>query len=155
MFELTVLNVLKTTRFKKWDWFRFWKKYWELNLELKGSEYISVFPLIFQFSLNVSYSCKSADKLAIAACKEPIYSYFLFLHFMYHLSLIYINYNLSEYLYFCKMKTFKTCRKVKITISPRGGNFQFSARGENHVYLKKNPTPWGEFHLVDRCLSIT
>ena len=34
------------------------------------------------------------------------------------------------------MKTFKiSCRKVKISISSRGGNFQFSARGESYVYL--------------------
>ena len=36
------------------------------------------------------------------------------------------------------MKTCKiSCRKVKISISPQGGNFQFSARGERYVYLKK------------------
>ena len=36
------------------------------------------------------------------------------------------------------MKTSKiSCRKVKISISPRGGNFQFSARGERYMYLKK------------------
>ena len=36
------------------------------------------------------------------------------------------------------MKTCKiSSRKVKISISPRGGNFQFSARGERYVYLKK------------------
>ena len=46
------------------------------------------------------------------------------------------------------MKTFKiSCRKVKICISPRGGNFQFSARGETYVYLKKI-SPRGEFHLA-------
>ena len=46
------------------------------------------------------------------------------------------------------MKTFKTsCRKVKIYISPQGGKFQFSARGERYVYLKKI-SPWGEFHLA-------
>ena len=45
------------------------------------------------------------------------------------------------------MKTFKiSCRKVKIFIFPRGGNFQFSVRGERYVYLKKN-SPWGEFPL--------
>ena len=54
-------------------------------------------------------------------------------------------YNLTECLYFYKMKTFKiSCRKVKISISPRGGNFQFSARGERHVHLKKI-SPWGDF----------
>ena len=36
------------------------------------------------------------------------------------------------------MKKFKIlCRKFKIPILPRGGNFQFSARGERYVYLKK------------------
>ena len=59
-----------------------------------------------------------------------------------------VSYNLTEYLYFYKMKTFKiSCRKVKICISPRGGNFQFSARGETYVYLKKI-SPRGEFHLA-------
>ena len=28
-------------------------------------------------------------------------------------------------------------RKVKISISPRAGNFQFSAQGERYAYLKK------------------
>ena len=39
------------------------------------------------------------------------------------------------------MKTCKiSCRKVKISISPWGGNSQFSALGERYVYLKKiNP----------------
>ena len=31
----------------------------------------------------------------------------------------------------------KSSRKVKISISLRGTNFQFSARGERYVYLKK------------------
>ena len=36
------------------------------------------------------------------------------------------------------MKTYKiSCRKIKISISPRGGTFQFSAGGESYVYLKK------------------
>ena len=57
-------------------------------------------------------------------------------------------YNLSEYLYFYKMKTYKiSCRKVKISISPGRGHFQLSAPGERYVYLKKN-SPWGEFHLA-------
>ena len=48
------------------------------------------------------------------------------------------------------MKTFKiSCRKVKISILPQGGNFQFSARGERYVYLKKKKnSPWSEFHLA-------
>ena len=48
-------------------------------------------------------------------------------------------YNLSEYLYFYKMKTYKiSCRKVKISISPGRGHFQLSAPGERYVYLEKN-----------------
>ena len=36
------------------------------------------------------------------------------------------------------MKTFKkSCRKVKISISLRGGNSQFSPRGERHGSQKK------------------
>ena len=59
-----------------------------------------------------------------------------------------VSYNLTEYLYFYKMKAFKiSCRKVKMYISPRGGNFRFSARGETYVYLKKI-SPRGEFHLA-------
>ena len=57
-------------------------KYWELSLELKVSEYISVFPLNFQFSLNAPYSCKSANKLTTAAFKEAITTAIIFfLHF--------------------------------------------------------------------------
>ena len=47
------------------------------------------------------------------------------------------------------MKTFKTsCRKVKISISLRGGSFQFSARGGKYMYLKKM-SPQGELHLAN------
>ena len=47
---------------------------------MKGDEYISVFLLILQFS-NVLYNCKSANKLATVACKDPI-STALFLFFI-------------------------------------------------------------------------
>ena len=43
------------------------------------------------------------------------------------------------------MKTFKICRKVKISISPQGGNFQFSARGERYMYVKKKIHPGVDF----------
>ena len=52
------------------------------------------------------------------------------------------------------MKTRKICRKVKISISPRGGTFQFSARGERYVYLKKI-SPRGEFHLAYTYVPLT
>ena len=56
--------------------------------------------------------------------------------------------HLSEYTYFYKMKTFKiSYRKIKISISPRGGNFHFSVGGESYAYLKKI-SPQGEFHLA-------
>ena len=58
----------------------------------------------------------------------------------YNLSLIFCQ--LSKYLYFYKIKTCKvSCRKIRISISPRGENFQFLARGERYVYLKKNSPP--------------
>ena len=47
---------------------------------MKGDEYISVFLLILQF-YNVLYNCKSANKLATVACKDPI-STALFLFFI-------------------------------------------------------------------------
>ena len=106
-----------------------WTKRFKLSLETKSNEYISVFPLIFQFPLNVLCSYKA---LINSTCNSGLYriykhSYFLFFP-AYNLSLIFCQ--LSEYLYFYKMKTSKiSCRKVKISISPRGGNFQFSARG--------------------------
>ena len=63
-------------RFQKWDSCSrcqaLKQKHWELSLEIKDSEYISVFPLIFQFLLNVPYSCKSANILAPVAYKEAI-----------------------------------------------------------------------------------
>ena len=49
------------------------------------------------------------------------------------------------------MKAFKlSCRKVKISISNRGENFQFSARGERYVYLKKITLGW-----ISPCQRIT
>ena len=82
-----------------------------------------MFPLIFQFPLNVLCSYKA---LINSTCNSGLYriykhSYFLFFP-AYNLSLIFCQ--LSEYLYFYKMKTCKiSCRKVKMSISPRGGNF--------------------------------
>ena len=122
------------------------QKDWKLSLEIKSNEYISVFPLIFQFPLNVLCSYKA---LIHSTCNSGLYrtcKHSKFFFSAYHLSLIFCQ--LSEYLYFYKMKTCKiSCRQVKISISPRVGNFQFSARGERYVYLKKN-SPGGEFHLA-------
>ena len=43
-------------------------------------------------------------------------------------------------MFFYKMKTFEvSCRKVKISISHRVGNLQFSVQGEKYVYLKNHP----------------
>ena len=111
--------------------------HYKLSLEIKSNEYISVFFLILQFPLDALCSYKA---LINSICNSGSYkihkhSYFLFFP-AYNLLLIFCQ--LPEYLYFYKMKTCKTSsRKVKITISPRGGNFQFSARGEMYVYLKK------------------
>ena len=138
-------------RFEKWDSRSrcqvLEQKDWELSLEIKSNEYISVFPLIFQFPFYAA-----VQALINRTCNsslQRIYkdSYFLFLQLItynitYHWS--FVSYNLSEYLYFYKMKTYKiSCRKVKISISSRDGNFQFSARGERYVYLKIS-----EFHLA-------
>ena len=85
---------------------------------------------------SVPCSCKSANKLAAAACKKPISTAIFFFSY------------LAEYTYFYKMKTFKiSYKKVKISILPRGGNFLFSGRDESYVYLKKI-SPRGEFHLA-------
>ena len=44
------------------------------------------------------------------------------------------------------MKTFEiSCRKVKISISPRGGKFQFSARGEINTCISKKSHPGVSF----------
>ena len=43
-------------------------------------KYISVLSLIFHYSLNVPYSCKSANKLTTGACKEPISTAFSTFH---------------------------------------------------------------------------
>ena len=51
-------------------------------------------------------------------------------------------------MYFYKIKTFEiSYRKVKISISPWGGNLQFLVRGERYLYVKKF-SPQGEFHLA-------
>ena len=106
-------------------------------MEIKSNEYISVFPLIFQFPLNVLYIYKALIDSTRKSGLYRIYKHSYFLFFpAYNLSLNFCQ--LSEYLYFYKMKTCKiSCRKVKIPISPLGGNFQFLAQGERHVYLKK------------------
>ena len=55
MFELITVNVLQ--RFEKLDSRSrcqvLEQKDWKLSLEIKSNEYISVFPLIFQFPLHV------------------------------------------------------------------------------------------------------
>ena len=119
---------------------------------------IFLFPLIFQFSHNV---LRSYEALINSTCnsgwhrifKHSLIFFFSSLQLItdlienleaqlfsffpaYNLSLIFCQ--LSEYLYFYKMKTCKiSCRKVKISISPRDGNFQFSARVERCVFSKK------------------
>ena len=110
---------------------------WKLSLKIKSNEYSSEFPLIFQFPLNVLRSYNALIKSAYNSGLYRIYkhSYFLFFFPAYNLSLSFCQ--LSEYFY--KMKVCKiSCRKVKISILPGGGIFQFSARGERYVYLKKN-----------------
>ena len=64
----------------------------------------------------------------------------------YHWS--YINYNITEYLYFCKMTTFKT----SLSISPRGWKFSvFSPKWKVRVSQKKFHTRV-KFHLRVICL---
>ena len=97
---------------------------------------------------SVPYSCKSVSKLATATCKEPIRAAIFFFSISTEIVTCHLSNHLSEYMYFYKVKTLKiSCRKVKISISPWGGNFHFSARGESYVYLKKI-SPRGEFHLA-------
>ena len=120
MLELIAVNVLQ--RFEKLDSRSRCKvleqKDCKLRLEIKSNEYISVFPSIFQFPLNVSCSYKA---LINSTCSSGLYriyksSYFLFFPAC-NLSLIFCQ--LSEYLFLYKMKTRKrSCRKVKISISP-------------------------------------
>ena len=99
------------------------QKDWKLSLEIKSKEYISVFPLIFQLPLDVLCSYKA---LINSTCNSGLHRICKQSHFLYfpayNLSLIFCQ--LSEYLYFYKMKTCKiSCRKVKISISPGGENF--------------------------------
>ena len=115
------------------------QKDWKLSLEIKSKEYISVFPLIFQLPLDVLCSYKA---LINSTCNSGLHRIFC---------------QLSEYLYFYKMKTCKiSCRKVKISISPRGGNFQFSARGVRYTYLKNFTSPTCNMPLrfgLEKCLD--
>ena len=135
---------------------------------------IFLFPLIFQFSHNV---LRSYEALINSTCnsgwhrifKHSLIFFFSSLQLIpdlienieaqlfsffpgYNVSLIFFQ--LSEYLCFYRMKAGKrSCRKVKISISPRSKNVQFSAPGERYVYLKKNSarvkiSPQGEFHLA-------
>ena len=148
MFELIAMNVLQ--RFEKLDSRSrcqvLEQKDQKLSLEIKSNEYISVFPLIFQFPLSVLCSYKALINSTCSSAYIESISTAIFFFSSFNLSLMFRQ--LSEYLYFYKSKTCKiSCRKIKISIPPRGGNFQFSARGERYVYLKKK-SPRGEFHLA-------
>ena len=93
MFELIAVNVLQ--RFEKLDSRSrcqvLEQKDWKLSLEIKSNEYISVFPLIFQFPLNVLCSYKA---LINSTCNSGLYriykhSYFLFFQLIaYHWSFV-------------------------------------------------------------------
>ena len=135
---------------------------------------IFLFPLIFQFSHNV---LRSYEALINSTCnsgwhrifKHSLIFFFFSLQLIpdlienieaqlfsffpaYDVSLTFCQ--LSEYLCFYRMKAGKrSCKKVKISISPQSKNVQFSAPGERYVYLKKNSarvkiSPQGEFHLA-------
>ena len=64
-------------RFEKWDSRSrcqvLEQKDWELSLEIKSNEYISVFPLIFQFPLNFLCSFKSANKPYLQCTSTAIF----------------------------------------------------------------------------------
>ena len=92
MFELIAVNVLY--RFEKLDSRSrhqvLEQKDWKLSLEIKSNEYISVFPLIFRFPLNVLCRYKA---LINSTCNSGLYriykhNYFLFFP-AYSLSLIF------------------------------------------------------------------
>ena len=138
------------------------QKYWELSLEIKGSEYIVVLPLNSQFSLNVLKSCNTANKLAAAACKQPISTAILFFSISsnrkitcnttYHWS--FISYNL-EFPNFYKMKTLKiSYRRSKYLFHPevRIFIFQPELKGSSFISKKMSPdggiSPRGEFHFA-------
>ena len=156
MFELIAANVLQI--FEKLDSRSMCQvleqKDWKLSLEIKINEYISVFPLIFQFSRNVLCRYKALIKSTCNSGLHRIFKHSLIFFFSslqlitdimenleaqlfsffqaYNLSLIFCQ--LSEYLCFYRIKAGKiSCRKVKISISPRIKNVHFSARGD--VYL--------------------
>ena len=119
---------------------------------------IFLFPLIFQFSHNV---LRSYEALINSTCNSGLHRILIFFFSSlqlipdlienieaqlfsffpaYNVSLIFCQ--LSEYLCFYRMKAGKrSCRKVKISISPRSKNVQFSAPGERYVYLKKKFSP--------------
>ena len=142
-------------RFEKWDSRSkcqvLEQKDWELSLEIKSNEYISVFPLIFQFPFYAA-----VQALINRTCNsslQRIYkdSYFLFLQLItynitYHWS--FVSYNLSEYLYFYKRKTYKiSCRKVKISISPGVEIFSFQPEVKG-TCISKKIHPGLKFHLA-------
>ena len=143
MFELIAVNVLQ--RFEKLDsrsrYQVLEQKEWKLSLEIKSNEYISVFPLIFQFPLNVLCSYKA---LINSTCNSGLYriykhSYFLFFP-AYNLSLIFCQ--LSEYLYFYKMKTCKKyhAERSKYPFHPAVDIFSFQPEVKG-TFISKKFTP--------------
>ena len=92
MFELIAVNVLQ--KFEKDSRSRcqvLQQKDWKLSFEIKSNENISVFPLIFQFPLNVLRICKASIN---STCNSGLYriykhTFFLFFQFItYHWSFV-------------------------------------------------------------------
>ena len=128
-----------------------WTK--RLEVKLKNNEYISVFPLIFKFPLNVLCSYKV---LINSTCNSGLYriykhSYFLFFP-AYNLSLIFCQ--LSEYLYFYKMKTCKKyhAERSKYPFHPAVDIFSFQPEVKGTFISKKFTPGWISPRLRVTCL---
>ena len=103
-----------------------------------------MFPLIFQFFLNVLCSYKTIRNTTCSCGLYRIYkhSYFLFFHLITH------HWSFASYQNICifiKWKHVKYHAERSKYPFPRGENFQFSARGERYVYLKKWKHPGVNF----------
>ena len=111
----------------------------KLSLEIKSNEYISVFPLIFQFPLNVLCSHKVLLNSTCNSGLDRIYK-----HSYFFLQLTAYQWSFASYQNIC---IFIKWKHVKYHAERSKYPFQFSARGERYVYLKKS-SPQGEFHLA-------